>query len=185
MVTASDSDDEQLSRRLRRGDNAAWTTFFDRFSPRVWSYVAKLTGADRHTIADVVQEVFTGAARGLKSYDPARGSLLSWLLGIAHRQAALYWRRQGDLPTDSGLNLDLFEGPTNADHLLAAETSFAVRRLLASLPEDMATILIARYLDERPMSELAVEFGCTVDAVRSRLLRARDRFRELFETVRN
>jgi RNA polymerase sigma factor (sigma-70 family) len=184
-VTTSDSDEEQLCRRLKRGEDAAWTTFFDRFSPRIWSYVAKLTGADRHTVADLVQDVFTAAAQGLRGFDPSRGTLLSWLLGIAHRHAALYWRRQTTASPDSGLNLDLFEGPTDPDHLLVAETSESVRRMLATLPEDMATILIARYLDERPMSELAQEFGCTVDAVRSRLLRARDRFRELFETVRN
>ncbi|MBL8813853.1 MAG: RNA polymerase sigma factor [Planctomycetaceae bacterium] len=183
MIT-SDSDEEHLSRRLKRGDDAAWTTFFDRYGPRVWSYVAKLTGADRHTVADLVQDVFTAAAQGLRNFDPARGTLVSWLLGIAHRHAALFWRRQSTAPPDSGLNLDLFEGPTDPDHLLVAETSVAVRRMLATLPEDMATILIARYLDDRSMADLAVEFGCTVDAVRSRLLRARDRFRELFETVR-
>lgn len=170
---------------MKRGDDAAWTTFFDRFSPRIWSYVARLTGADRHTVADLVQDVFTAAAQGLRSYDSARGTLVSWLLGIAHRHAALYWRRQNTAPPDSGLNPDLLEGPADADHLLVAETGIAVRRLLATLPEDMATILIARYLDERPISDLAVEFGCTVDAVRSRLLRARDRFRELSETVRS
>jgi len=44
---------------------------------------------------DLTSEVFTRAARAWGRYDPRRGSVRAWLLGIAHNVVADWWRRQG------------------------------------------------------------------------------------------
>lgn len=59
------NDESELLFRLRAGDDAAWTVFFDTYSPRDWTYVARLIGADRHAVADVVQEMFIATYQGL------------------------------------------------------------------------------------------------------------------------
>ena len=158
--------------------------FFDTYSPRVWTYVARLIGADRHAVADVVQEVFIAAAKSITTFDPQRGTVIRWMFGIAHRQAALYWRRQKRAPL-----LEDFSTPSRAISsdgeearvlLESLEQAEIVRWMLAQLPEDMSVLLIGRYLDDRSTSQLAEEFNITEDAVRSRLVRVREKFRELF-----
>ncbi len=60
------------------------------------------------------------------------------------------------------------------------ELTVAVRLTLSEMPDDMAGLLIGRYLDQRTTADLADELDITEDAVRSRLVRARDRFRTAF-----
>jgi RNA polymerase sigma-70 factor (ECF subfamily) len=88
------TDDSEWLRRLKAGDDRAWTEWFDTVGPKVWKYLSRLIGPDRDAVSDHVQEVFLAAIRGLSGFDPSAGSVISWLLGIAHRQAALYWRKQ-------------------------------------------------------------------------------------------
>jgi RNA polymerase sigma-70 factor (ECF subfamily) len=52
----------------------------------VYSYAAYRLG-DAHDAEDVTSEVFERAIRYRKSFDPARGDALAWLLGIARRCA--------------------------------------------------------------------------------------------------
>lgn len=179
----------KLLRRLQAGDDHAWNEWFDTVAPRVWRYLARLIGADRDGVADAVQEVFLGAVRGLAEFNPATGSLTPWLLGIAHRQAALYWRKRKrtlrmapDL-TITQVETSLTARVINPDQAELSESIHAVRLTLSELPEDAAQVLIGRYLEQKPTAELAIEFGITEDAVRSRLLRARERFRTAFRSL--
>jgi RNA polymerase sigma-70 factor (ECF subfamily) len=177
-------DESELVIRLRAGEASAWTVFVDTFSPRVWRYVARLVGSDRHVVADLVQEVLLAAVRGIGQFDSCRGSLVCWLLGISHRQCALYWRRQTATSRQSVLYSDslfvISEGSDAEANLHTTELTAAVRHLLTLLPEETANILIGRYLDGRSTAELAIDFAVSEEAIRARLVRARERFREQF-----
>ena len=90
--------DEQQERRiaqgLREGEADAWQALYDAYAERVWRGVARLLGAHKSDVADVVQETMLAAARSALSFDPARGPLWPWLWGIAHNHAALHLRKQ-------------------------------------------------------------------------------------------
>ena len=131
-----------------------------------------------------MQEVFLAATKGIKSFDEQRGTLITWLLGIAHRRAALFWRQKRRRSEVIDAWLPTFPDPfdeIHEDRIDLQEMSDAVRSIVALMPEDAAAILIGRYLEDRSTTQLASEFGITEQAVRSRLSRARDRFRQLFE----
>ena len=177
-------DESELVNRLRAGEASAWTVFVDTFSPRVWRYVARLIGSDRHVVADLVQEVLLAAVRGIGQFDSHRGPLICWLLGISHRQCALYWRRQTATSMQAVLYSDslfvISDGSNAEASLHTTELTAAVRHQLTLLPEETATLLIGRYLDGRSTAELAIDFAVSEEAIRARLVRARDRFREQF-----
>ncbi|MBL8817212.1 MAG: sigma-70 family RNA polymerase sigma factor [Planctomyces sp.] len=177
------TDDSEWLRRLRAGDDRAWTEWFDTVGPKVWKYLSRLIGPDRDAVSDHVQEVFLAAIRGLSGFDPSAGSVVAWLFGIAHRQAALYWRKQKRLQRVSiEIDLDLIDSILTVRSSLPEqqELTIAVRLTLSEMPDDMAGLLIGRYLDQRTTADLAGELDITEDAVRSRLVRARDRFRTAF-----
>lgn len=177
-------DESELVNRLRAGEASAWTVFVDTFSPRIWRYVARLVGSDRHVVADLVQEVLLAAVRGIGQFDSHRGTLVCWVLGISHRQCALYWRKETATSMQTVLYSDslfVFSDGSNAEAKLhTTEMTAAVRHQLTLLPEETATLLIGRYLDGRSTAELAVDFAVSEEAIRARLVRARDRFREQF-----
>lgn len=172
---------------LRRGDRQAWAALYDAYCEDVWRYVARLIGPQSADVADVVQETFLAAARSARRYDPARGSLWSWLSGIAHYQVTAAWRasrranRVVELADAGKLCFGGDDGEVIDELLQRAETSDAVRCVLAQLPADYATLLIAKYLDDHTIEALARDFGCSGEAIKSKLARARREFRTKFE----
>lgn len=183
--------DADLLRGLRSGDRAAFDWLFATYSERVWRYVARLIGPRRECVADVVQETFLQIARSIDQFDPERGALWNWISGVAHHRAMVCHRSQRR--RDVGLSDNRIQAERNgrlgrwfeegrpADDLLAdRETAAEVRQVLAELPEDYARCLIAKYMDGRSATEIAVDGGDSVEAVRSRLTRAREAFREIF-----
>ena len=89
----NEHDQLAVIRGLRDGSRDAWTALYEGYSAEVWRYVGRLVGNHRTDVGDVVQETFLAAARSARQFDAGRGTLWSWLAGIAHHQAAIYWRR--------------------------------------------------------------------------------------------
>ena len=93
----------------------------------------------------------------------------------------LYWRKQKQLAvnqvTDSLPSVD-----TNPeDALLRQEAAEAVRLVLAAMPAEYVMVLTAKYTEQRSASDIANELGESVEAIRSRLARARREFRQRYE----
>jgi RNA polymerase sigma-70 factor (ECF subfamily) len=183
------NDQLTVIRGLREGNRGAWASLYDSYSADIWRYVARLLGSDAAAIGDVVQESFLDAARSARSFDPDRGTLWSWLVGIAHHRVSDHWQqaarhtRWRQLVESGKLDVrHLFDGQSEATAAFESrDTVDAVRAVLAQLSSDYAALLTARYLDDRSLADLATEFGATVDAIKSKLARARREFRSKFE----
>lgn len=184
--------EQELAHSLARGDPAAWQAVYDAHAPGVWRYVARLLGSNSADVSDVVQDTLLCAARSAKQFDPARGTIWLWLCGIARRQAALHYRKRGQverLKTAVAVLLErdgefLSHGSRQtlppAELLASRELAALVRETLLQLPENYGALLAARYLDEEDIEQLARRAGCSNQALRARLTRARDAFREVF-----
>ncbi|HEY7424475.1 MAG TPA: sigma-70 family RNA polymerase sigma factor [Gemmataceae bacterium] len=187
-----ETQEREVARGLREGDAGAWRALYDAYAERVWRGVARLMGADSADVADVVQETFLAAARSAASYDPWRGSLWLWLWGIARRHVALHYRQEkrhdrlraacdGGTLTRNGRFFRCLEGASDAppELLAAAELATLVRAALTELPAEYEMVLTARYLDGESVEQIASQERSTVTAVRSRLARARQAFRQI------
>ena len=79
---------------------------------------------------------------------------------------------------------DLFESVNSPDLVWQRqELAELVRGVLAELPADYATLLTAKYLDERSLAQISEQWGGSTDAVKSKLARARREFRAKFERL--
>ena len=180
-------DEQEVARGLREGRADAWTALYDAYAGRVWRSVARRMGPDAAEVADVVQETFLAAARGARGFDPARGSLGSWLGGIARRQAALHYRNRhridqhevrGDVPEKDAVVDWLACGrETPPAALQSAELRQAVRHALGCLPIEQETLLTSRYFDGLSIEQIADAEQTSPAAIRSRLARARKSLR--------
>src|SRR3954451_12629805 len=84
---------------MAAGDADASAAFVRRFQRPV--FVLALTVLqDRGTAEDVAQEAFVRASRNAGSYDPRRGTVLTWLLGIPRNAAIDVLRLKRAEPVD-------------------------------------------------------------------------------------
>ena len=88
--------------RLVRGDKAEWDAFVDRFSPVIYSAVkrtilAHAGEANEDDLRDLMQKVFIRLVKDefklLKSYDPSRASIVTWLTIISRSASIDFLRR--------------------------------------------------------------------------------------------
>jgi RNA polymerase sigma-70 factor (ECF subfamily) len=148
-----------------------------------------LLGSDSSAVADVVQETFQAVVQSIVQFAPSRGPIWAWMTGIAHNRAMLHWRSQrrdrNRLSLDEVLAasngrlkrwFDAAEPPPS--FLEQQESAELVRHVLAELPEEYSFCLVAKYIDDRSAAEIADDLGESIDAIRSRLTRARAAFRE-------
>jgi RNA polymerase sigma-70 factor (ECF subfamily) len=188
-----DQQERQVAQGLREGKVEAWRTLYEAFAEQVWRTVARLLGPDSADIPDVVQETFLAAAHSAATFDPERGSLGMWLWGIARRQVALHGRKQEQverfqraetwLARGNGRLCRFLEGQEKTlpeDDLAAEELATLVRTTLAELPQEYEMLLTGKYLDSLPVEDLARQTRSTSTAVRSKLARARQAFRQAF-----
>ena len=68
--------------RIREQDERAIEALYERYSGPLYSLAYQVTGGDRFA-QDVVQEVFVAVWKNAGRFDPARGSLSSWLFALA------------------------------------------------------------------------------------------------------
>ena len=180
-----------ISQRLRNGDRSAWAALYEAYNVAIWRYVARLMGADAAGVADVTQDVFIAAAKSAVRFDPERGTLWGWLAGISHRQVSLHyrqaerthrWRKLAEVGAVEIRDwLEQTEAPSQPWE--RRELSELIRGVLAELPPDYATLLTGKYLDDLSLEDLHRQLGGSIEAVKSKLARARREFRVTFEKL--
>ncbi len=169
-------------RSLAAGHKRAWDAFVVAASPLINAVVRRALGAYRLSeddVMDAAQDVFVRLCanefRLLKTYDPARAGLSTWLAVVA-RSAAIDHarrRRQATQPID--------EVPEQA---LAVEDRHVEKLKIPDglLTERQSLILRFLYDEERDVAEVAQILKIDAQTVRSThhkaLTRLRDHFRE-------
>lgn len=176
MTVPRDPTDSELLRSLSNGSEEALATLYRRQQGSIYRFAVHMSGS--HALAeDVIQEVFMVLIRGKAEYDPSRGSVNAFMLGIARNHVLRrlqYQQALVSLDDDSGETPQITsvkDGPL--DELSRSEAIESVRRAVLTLPEHYREVVTLCELQEMSYAEAAVIVGCAVGTVRSRLHRAR------------
>ena len=183
--------EREIALGLQAGKPEAWHALYDEFAEPLWQTVARHLGPHQTEVADIVQETMMAAARSARQFDLSRGSLWMWLSGIARNNIALHFRKNkrrdrlkpGNDGTAIAAQLLPWLENQQADPCAAlesAELAGLVRAALTELPHDYETLLVAKYIEEITVEQLAAAENSTPMAIRSKLTRARQAFRETF-----
>jgi RNA polymerase sigma-70 factor (ECF subfamily) len=181
-------DEQDLIDRMRRGDARAFDQFFDAYAARLGAFAARRTALDAAALEDVVQVTMINAMRGLANF---RGgsALFTWLCQIcrnhladirrkAERQPKMYSLEQFEAAKPPGTVVELTDFRDPLDECAEDSTRNAVRRAVNDLPASYARILELRYGDDLTVPEIARLLELSESAAESRLVRARQAFRE-------
>lgn len=176
MRELQNSSDDDLLRLVRNGDEDAFAWLYRRSHAAIYRFVFQMCGSAA-LAEDVTQEVFLVLIRGGETYDSARGSLNSFLYGVARNQILYRLRRERfyvPLEPDGADRENGFTANSKPlEELTKNEMVESVRRAVLSLPERYREVVVLCDLEELSYAESAKILGCAVGTVRSRLHRAR------------
>jgi RNA polymerase sigma-70 factor (ECF subfamily) len=128
---------------------------------------------------EVVQEVFLAAWRSGHTYDPARGSLHTWILSMVRNRSIDVLRarqRRPVQPLAEGVDPPdlLSDVPTEAVANVDAETA---RQALDRLPPEQKQVIELAYFGGLSHSEIAAQLAAPIGTVKGRIRLGLDRLR--------
>jgi RNA polymerase sigma-70 factor (ECF subfamily) len=182
--------DDELLRLMRAGDESAFVSLYRRRQGSIYRFALRMSGSEA-VAEDVTQEVFITLMCDNGNYDPARGSLASYLYGIARYQVLRRIEKDRPLLQIAEEREDYLIA-TNAPNdriestieglislndplgdLTRRETIESVRQAVLALPPHYREVVVLCDLHEMSYAETAQVIGCAIGTVRSRLHRAR------------
>jgi RNA polymerase sigma-70 factor (ECF subfamily) len=181
----ADRADEDLVNLLRRRDVRALETLYRRHGRAVYSLSLKMLG-EGATAEEVVQECFLKLWRQPERYQPERGKLLSWLLGVTHHRAVDQLRRRR-LEQRHTVNGEIDPGAAGLgdpeQHAWGHFQVEAIGRALADLPPNQRLVLELGYLRGMTQTEIAAYLGEPLGTIKTRTRLAMQKLRAMPELV--
>ncbi len=127
-----------------------------------------------HQAEDLTADVFREALAGIRKFEWRGLPFAAWLMGIASRVVADYWKTSG---RETGNPTKEAEATVPAD----AEDSTLLFQLVDRLPEAQFRVIHMRFVEQKSIREIAQELGRSEGAVKQLQLRAIESLRAQME----
>lgn len=121
--------------------------------------------SSREDAEDLCAEVFERALRSSDSYDAAKAAPGTWLYAITRNTVINHLQRSrpaAELPED------LTDDALPEDGLLQSELLDSLAAALEKLPDELTDVIVLRYYDRMPLTEVALTLGMSYGTVKLR-----------------
>lgn len=171
---------DDVESRFRDGDEQALAHVYDQHGSLIYSYCVRRLGPD--AARDVTQEVFVSAWRARHRFDPSRGPMRAWLMGITKNKIIDLLRKQGRRPevahgADVEQESDAVDGIQTdrmADRMVLAAA-------LAELPDRARSVVELSFYQQMTHPEIAEATGLPLGTVKSDIRRSLLKLRRQLE----
>lgn len=183
--------DQQLVKRLLKGDQKSFDSFFSSYFPRLFRFVLPRTGGDEDLAEEVVQGALCKAMQKLQSYR-GEAALFTWLCSFCRFELSTVLKKANrinympDLSEDDPVIRSALESlalySAHDPQLICSRSEIAtlVCSTLDYLPSLYSDTLELKYVHGLSVNEIAERIGRTPKAVESILTRARNAFKDSF-----
>jgi RNA polymerase sigma-70 factor (ECF subfamily) len=173
---------------LQAGDRSEFARLVDAYSPQVYRMALKMLN-DTQDAEDVLQETFIKAFKHLRKFE-GRSSLSTWLYRIAANEALMLIRRRH--PNEISVDEETPNGEEEQEprqivdwcclpeeELLSTETRRRLDEAIQRLSPPLRAVFILRDVEGLSIKDTVEALNLSENVVKTRLLRARLRLREL------
>ena len=175
------SQDRRLATGLVKGKVRAWERFYDLYAEALYRFALARLDGDGEGAGEAVQSVMVAAVELIRRFDAKKGSLWSWLCGVAlnkiregRRDAARAAKLQERMRDSAG-------GEGNGESEVG--NALDVKLALSVLSPGHQEVLIRKYVDGESIKGMAKAMGISEKAVESRLTRGREAFRREYSRL--
>jgi RNA polymerase sigma-70 factor, ECF subfamily len=179
--------DENLVAQAKLGREQAFIELWSRHGERIRAVVRRII-RNREDAEDILQEAYLNSFLHLVTFN-GQSQFATWLTRIAINLALMLLRKQRRHPaidigsSDPELPAPVMDFPDTSESVESryfhAERLHQLRCAIRQLPPGLRNIIELQNRDELPLKEIAHRTGLSEFAVKSRLVRARDKLREL------
>ena len=178
-----EKDDVQLIHQILSGNGNAFSDLFQKYQKSIHAIVWQRIG-DYHVAEEITQDVFLQAHNKLSTLkDPSKFS--RWIYIIAKRRCANWLQREkNNMQSLEATDEDVLEKSAYANYVAEQREKAAIEHhrevvnmLLAKLPERERKVITLYYLGEMTSEAISKFLGASVNTIKSRLRRARQRLK--------
>ncbi|MBL8066075.1 MAG: sigma-70 family RNA polymerase sigma factor [Chthonomonadaceae bacterium] len=169
--------EQWLVDRAVKGDEEAFRTLYETYYNKTFA-ICKGILLNSEEAEDIVQEVFLLAHKNLRRFD-RRAKFSTWLFRIAVNRSIQESRKskyKAQTYTLTDEVTDTVAGPEEP-----STVDPAIESAMSRLHEADRAVLTLFYWDELSLEDIGATLGCSSNAAKTRLFRARERFREAYE----
>ena len=137
---------------------------YTEYSGKVMGYIRARIRSSAEA-EDLHSEVFEKILKKIEEFDPSKASLNTWIFTITRNTVIDHFRKSK--PSEE-LDENLSDNVELDEDLLNAETLSELAAALRKLPQQMMDIIVLRYYDGKPLTEIAEMMNLSYGAVKLR-----------------
>jgi len=172
---------DELVERAKRGDREAIEKLLESIAPAVRRFSLRMC-KNQHDADDVLQDTLLNVAEHIGDFE-GRSSLPSWVFALTRSACARRRRGLKNRPPKEPDEQRPDGGVTPDVDAERRELSEILMRALESLPEQQREVLLLRDMEGLSAQEAAAALEISIDALKSRLHRARASLKERLDVV--
>ena len=180
-------DIDDVIRRIESGDKQAFAEIVMQYQQPIFGFLGRMS-LSQALAEDIAQETFVRAWRHLDDYQPMKAAFSTWLFTIARNLAInelTSARNKNELAIGEELpdmaSYTASEMPEPMRELCIKQQHFHLQAALRQLNMQDRSVIGLAYVDELSMADIARIEGCSLEAVKTRLHRAKQKLRKLME----
>jgi RNA polymerase sigma-70 factor (ECF subfamily) len=166
--------DRALIGDVARGSGDAVAELYDRHGATVYGLALRVLGQP-DLAEEVAQDVFAQVWRDAPRYDAARSTVAGWMVMLTRARAIDRLRARRARPdqvtaidpADAAPLVSTARTPESAT--ITAEDSRVIRRALATLPDQLRSLIELAYYEGLTHSEIALRTGIPLGTVKTRI----------------
>lgn len=166
-VAVPQTDERQLIEAAQR-DPAHFGELYERYFERVYAYAAKRVGS-RQEAEDITSDTFHRALENLPKFEWRGVPFVAWLYRIAANCMSDRWQRAN---RESGEPVPESAGAVQAQDIADVERRALLSQYVAELPEIQRRVILARFVEQKSIREIATQLRRTEGAIKQLQFRA-------------
>ncbi len=170
--------DEELMSQVRNGIGEMLGVLFERYHVPLFNFYLKLTG-ERMVSEDLVQEVFFRILKYRHSYR-ADTPFRAWMYQIARNARIDHFRKQR---SETSWEPEMSPVIEPVDTAQQSQEAILLHRALTQLSDDKREVLVLSRFQDLKYEEIAQLLGCEVGTVKTRVHRALQELRQIFNQM--
>lgn len=169
--------------RLKAGHEEALAHLMARFERPVFSFLHRRLQGETGVVQELTQEVFLKCLRHCQRFEEGR-PVSAWIFTLAANAATDHLRKRGrELPTPESFDAPDPHQPSPWDQVDQDRKLRALKAALEGLTPRQRTMVLAYYVQERPVKQIAEDLGCAEGTVKATLFQSLAKLRKNLEVT--